>query len=234
MSFSPGRPVPKRSRLPKSSILDSPRHLPGAIFMFHVEHETLQRIGEFLRIQITETQIELLTRYRDWLRDEAVPAGGLGPRELNRLERRHLADSLLFAAGFDGDPTRVRDLGSGVGLPGIPLAIVFPHSEFELIDRSGRRVDLARRALRVLGLENARVIQGEMAHSRVRVPIIVSRASLPAEELRDVAFAQLEKGGIAVVGGSWTARPTLSGWETMEIPSEILDQPVWLLIMRRQ
>lgn len=202
--------------------------------MFHVKHEMIHRIGEFLQIEIGASEVDLLTRYRDWIRDEAIPAGGLGPAEHARLDKRHLADSLLFAAGFDRPPEKVRDLGSGIGLPGIPLAIVFPDAEFELIDRSGRRVDLARRAARVLDLGNVTVKQGDFVNGTSRLSLVVSRASLPPDRMHVVAGNHLETGGVCVLGGSWRARPVHAGWETIEIPSEILDQPVWLLIMRRQ
>jgi len=102
----------------------------------------VQRVIEFLGLRLDQDQIEKLARYRDWLRDEAIPAGGLGPKERRRLESRHIADSLLFGAGFGAVPEHVRDLGSGVGLPGIPLAVAHPRSQLELVDRSQRRVDL--------------------------------------------------------------------------------------------
>jgi 16S rRNA (guanine527-N7)-methyltransferase len=171
--------------------------------------------------------------YRDWLLEEGHRAGGIGPCELTRLEQRHLADSLAFTAGLPARPSEVWDLGSGVGLPGIPLAIAFPEAEFTLIDRSGRRTDLLRRAVRILNLENCQVLQGDIADLTGRVPAIVSRASMPPAALAPVVGAHLEPGGVAVVGGSWHNRPEHEGWQTLEIPAEVLDQPVWLLIMRR-
>ena len=161
-----------------------------------------------------------------------MPAGGIGPAEPDRIDRRHLADSVLFATQIPTGPHEVWDLGSGIGLPGIPLAILMSECEFRLIDRSGRRVTLMRRALRVLDLENCQVWQTRIEDLKGETDVIVSRASLPAARLGEVVSGHLRPGGIAVVAGSWRQRPEHPGWTTIEIPPDALDQTVWLLIMR--
>lgn len=195
--------------------------------------EPVERVLDHLEIGFDAEQWSQLSKYRRWLVDEAHPAGGIGPHELDRLESRHLADSLLFA-GSVAEATTVWDLGSGVGLPGIPLAIAKPNTSFTLIDRSGRRVDLANRAIRVLGLENCTVKQGEIAKLVGRADAVVARASIQPDDIATVATGVLSSGGVAVVGGSWVSRPTFPGWTTIEIPPDVLDQPIWLLMMRQQ
>lgn len=191
-------------------------------------------VADFVGFPLDAAQIHLLGRYRDWLGDEAIPAGGLGSAEAGRLDRRHIADSLLFAAPVDSPPTAIIDLGTGVGLPGIPLAVLFPHTRVSLIDRSQRRLDLARRAVRVLGLDNIEVFQTDLTTVDGAYPMVVSRASLPPDQLAGTVKSLLSTGGVAVLGGSWIARPETTVWEIHEIPAEILDRTVWLLIMRRQ
>lgn len=117
----------------------------------------------------TSQQLELLDRFAAWLKEEAVAAGGLSPGEVDRIEERHILDSLAFLQGLDAVPSRLLDLGSGVGLPGIPLAIMLPNTQVTLLDRSGRRVRLARRATRVLGIDNVTVEQAEAAHRTCEV-----------------------------------------------------------------
>jgi 16S rRNA (guanine(527)-N(7))-methyltransferase RsmG len=164
------------------------------------------------------------------LGSEALPAGGIGPNEAPRLHDRHIADSLLFATHL-GDPDSAWDLGSGVGLPGIPLAIIMPRTRFVLVDRSGRRIDLVKRAIRVLDLGNVEALHRDIDELEGSVPAIVSRASLSPEVLRRVCSRHLAPGGVAVVGGSWSTPPVHPGWETVE--TDALDRPVWLLMMRR-
>ncbi|HSQ38228.1 MAG TPA: hypothetical protein VLS92_10090, partial [Acidimicrobiia bacterium] len=55
--------------------------------------ELAQRAASWSGRELSPEQLELLTRYADWLRLEAIPAGGLGPREGERVWSRHLADS---------------------------------------------------------------------------------------------------------------------------------------------
>jgi 16S rRNA (guanine527-N7)-methyltransferase len=188
--------------------------------------------ARYAGLHLDREQICQLERYRDWLADEAVAAGGIGPEEVGRLETRHLADSVLFASQF-GITDEVWDLGCGVGLPGIPLAIVLPAARFRLIDRAGRRIDLARRAIRILGLENCRAELHDIEHLKGEVGVIVSRAALPPAQMAAVARRHLAPGGVAVVAGSWRDRPQQPGWETIEIPLDSLDRTIWLLIMRR-
>jgi 16S rRNA (guanine(527)-N(7))-methyltransferase RsmG len=179
-------------------------------------------------------QISTLDRYREWLLTEAVEAGGIGPNEAVRVDNRHIGDSLLFAGGFRDTPRLILDVGSGVGLPGIPLSIVMPDTRFALLDRSGRRVDLMSRVARMLDLPNIEVVHGDIADWQIPVDGIVSRASLSPEQAL-VSFSRiLGPGGTAVVGGSWAAPPVVVGFDLLEVPGTVLDQRVWLLIMRPQ
>jgi 16S rRNA (guanine527-N7)-methyltransferase len=192
------------------------------------------RAAEHAGITLDEAQIEQMTTYGLWLGSEGVAAGGIGPAEIPRIDSRHLGDSVLFARFIDPGPDQIWDLGSGVGLPGVPLAICLPGTELVLIDRSGRRVDLLRRVIRILELPNCQVIQGEISDLTGTSSVIVSRATLPPDRLHQVMSRHLEPGGVGVAGGSWATRPELEGWEISEIPRDVLDHTVWFLIMRRQ
>jgi 16S rRNA (guanine527-N7)-methyltransferase len=199
--------------------------------LFHVK--PVLAAARYVGITLDAGQLAKFERYRWWLETEAAPAGGIGPDELDRLERRHLADSLLFATGLTDRTDEVWDLGTGVGLPGIPLAIALPRTAVLLIDRSQRRVDLLRRVTRIIDLENCQVLHGEIGDLDGKADAIVSRASLSPETLAPIVARHLRPGGIALVGGSWQRRPEDVGWETIEIPADVLDQTIWLLMMRQ-
>jgi 16S rRNA (guanine527-N7)-methyltransferase len=196
-----------------------------------VEH--IRSVIRFLDIDLDRTQESQLDQFADWLRTEGIRAGAIGPDEGDRIERRHIADSLLFAVGIPSGTREVWDLGTGVGLPGVPLAIALPDTRFVLIDRSGRRVDLLRRFLRIANLTNCQVIQGEIDDLTGEVGVIVARASLPPAGLSSVGERLLVAGGVMIVGGSWLKPPNEVGWDLQEIPRYVLDQPIWLLMMRR-
>lgn len=201
--------------------------------LFHVK-PYWTRAAEFSGISPGPLQVEQMGVYADWLGTEGVLAGGIGPSEPDRIDLRHLADSVLFASQFPDDTGTVWDLGSGVGLPGIPLAICLPEVEFTLIDRAGRRVDLMKRAIRILDLGNCSVLSSDIRTLDGPVKTIVSRASLPPGQLADLVRPLLSPGGRAIVAGSWEQRPRHPDWEVREIPPDVLDRTVWLLIMRRE
>jgi 16S rRNA (guanine527-N7)-methyltransferase len=169
-----------------------------------------------------------LGRLRDWLGDEAVAGGGLGPKEAENIEQRHLVDSVLFAGGWPRAPRQCWDLGSGAGLPGLVLACIWPGTDLILVDSSARKCDLARRGARVVGLD---VEVHQLAIETLPGPYeaVVSRAAIPADRFRTLLGRLLAPGGRAVVSG--TRGETPEGFERLEIPG-FLDQASRLLMMR--
>lgn len=199
-----------------------------------MKHDPWVEIAKKGGFSLSPQQLETLMRYQDWLREEAIKAGGLGPAEGDRLESRHVGDSLLFAVAMPHTPSELWDLGSGVGLPGIPLAVLLPETRLTLVERSGRRADLLRRAARVLDLSNIEVRQVDIRQLEGPLGGLVTRATLGPAKIAPLARELLEPGGFALMGGSWDRPPKYRDWETKEIPVGPLDHPVWILIMRRQ
>ncbi len=201
----------------------------------------LHRTLEWLGIPWDDARTERLERYAAWLSAEGVQTGGIGPDEVSRLWRRHLLDSLLLGKGFDGGGSLL-DMGTGVGLPGVPLAIAFPGSSVVLVERSGRRVDAVRRAAAVLDLA-VDVVQDDVRRVRFAVDRVVSRATLPPHDVVPAATRLLDERGEAWLAlgrrtrplDDWCAVAPPEGWITtlVEVPAEILDSPVWMLRIAR-
>ena len=112
---------------------------------------------------------------------EAVQHGFLGPRERERLWERHLDDALGLAAIRRPEPEEHwADLGSGAGLPGLPLAVAYRATSFTLIDAQRRRLDWVEATAAKLGLTNVKVV-----HARLE-----DYGQGPAREFFDVATAR--------------------------------------------
>lgn len=112
---------------------------------------------------------------------EAVQRGFLGPREQERLWERHLDDALGLAAIRRPEPEEHwADLGSGAGLPGLPLAVAYRGTSFTLIDAQRRRLDWVEATAAKLGLTNVKVV-----HARLE-----DYGQGPAREFFDVATAR--------------------------------------------
>ncbi len=199
-----------------------------------VHQPAILKAAEWVGLELDGEQLGLLERFELWLKDEAARVGGVGPAEGSILGWRHVADSLLFAYRWARDPPdRVLDIGSGVGLPAIPLAIALPQVEVLSLDRSARRIRLQRRAARILGLDNLVPVESDAGAARGDYAVVVSRAALPPQELKPHLQRLTAPGGIAVVGGSHITAPMEAGFETVAIPPEVLDHSVWILIMAR-
>ncbi|MGI8518520.1 MAG: 16S rRNA (guanine(527)-N(7))-methyltransferase RsmG [Acidimicrobiia bacterium] len=179
-----------------------------------------------LNLALTPWMLDQFDALGRWLEGEGVASGGLGPREAVRVADRHLLDSLSFAAGWDSPPEIVADFGSGVGLPGLVLAVVWPATRVTLLDRSSKRCDLARRAARVAEIEGVEVVQADIFADLGPRSAIVSRAAAPAGILRPLLEARLLPGGRAVVSGD--GKP-VEGFSRLRV----LDRPSRLLMMQK-
>ena len=88
--------------------------------------------------QVYGTQYPLISRYVDILTSTAVEWGVIGPREAARVWDRHILNSAALS-GLIADHRSVADVGSGAGLPGIPLALLRPDLQVTLIEPLLRR-----------------------------------------------------------------------------------------------
>ena len=88
----------------------------------------------------------------------------------------HLLDSLAASPDLTG--TRIADLGTGAGFPGLPLAVVHPDKQFTLIDATAKKIRFVSHAARTLGLKNVQALHGRAESLRSTLPFdtIVARA----------------------------------------------------------
>jgi 16S rRNA (guanine527-N7)-methyltransferase len=186
--------------------------------------------------------LDRLENFAAWLLSEATTAGGLGPQEEKRLWQRHIFDSAAFARAWPVPPESCVDLGSGAGLPGIVLGILWPTTELLLIDRSGRRTGLVRRAIRVLDLPNVTVRQAEISQVATGQKAAVMRAVLPPPAAIKTFGRLLGSGGRGVLGLSRATSPDerlllqaadRNGLTATIETLKVLDPPAWMLIMSK-
>ena len=104
-----------------------------------------------------------------------------GIRSVERMVTHHLMDSLSIVPLIDG--THIADVGTGAGLPGIPLALHFPEKQFSLIDSNGKKVRFLTQAKIALGLDNVTIVQERMELVREQFDQVVCRALAPLDEL---------------------------------------------------
>ena len=110
---------------------------------------------------LSDAQLRRLDAYEALLLDPGVKRGVLSRGDAPRIKERHIADALRGATAVRG-PSAC-DLGSGGGLPGVPLAIARPDLGFVFAERRANRADFLQLVVRSLALENAEVFAGDVA-----------------------------------------------------------------------
>ena len=109
-------------------------------------------------------------------------------REPAAMVTYHLLDSLTLVAHFQGKPRSVIDVGTGAGIPGIPLAIMFPDSHFTLLDSNGKKTRFMQQAKIELALKNIEVVNSrvELFRPESGFDIVVSRAFTSLQSFSEV------------------------------------------------
>jgi 16S rRNA (guanine527-N7)-methyltransferase len=136
---------------------------------------------------------------------EAIRLGFLGPREQERLWERHLDDAFGLAAIRRPEPgERWADLGSGAGLPGLPLAVVYRATSFVMIDAQRRRLDWVAAATEALRLKNVTVEHARLedygrSQARETFDVATARALGPLPVVAELGLPLLKIGGRLLV-----------------------------------
>lgn len=129
-------------------------------------------------------RLPLAVRYVEMLASAGVERGLIGPRETPRLWTRHLLNSVAIAAALPaGEALRVVDIGSGAGLPGIPLALARPDLRVTLLESLARRVAFLTEVISELDLD-IEVVHGRAEEvAEPRWDVAVARAVAPLDRL---------------------------------------------------
>jgi 16S rRNA (guanine527-N7)-methyltransferase len=168
----------------------------------------------------------LARAYAEFLVTEGIERGVLGPREADRIWSRHLFNSAALASLIPPG-ARVVDLGSGAGLPGIPLAIARPDLTVVLLEPMQRRVRFLRDCLAVLDLPRVEIVAGRAEGGlSTLAEVAVARAVAPLERLITLAFGLLVDDGVllALKGASAASEIEQAGRDTA-VTAELLT--VW-------
>ncbi|EDD1622981.1 16S rRNA (guanine(527)-N(7))-methyltransferase RsmG, partial [Salmonella enterica] len=136
----------------------------------------LSRLLDEAGISLTDHQKTLLVAYVDMLHKWNKAYNLTSVRDPAEMVVRHILDSIVVAPYLQGQ--RFIDVGTGPGLPGIPLAIVLPDAHFTLLDSLGKRVRFLRQVQHELRLENITPVQSRVEAYPSEPPFdgVISRA----------------------------------------------------------
>lgn len=133
---------------------------------------------------LSETQIEQFRQlgvlYPEW--NEKINV--ISRKDIQNLYPNHVLHSLGITKMLDiKDGSKVLDMGTGGGFPGIPLAIFYPNVTFHLVDRIGKKLKVAQDVADKIGLKNVTVQHGDIKEVKGKYDFIVSRAVMRLDEL---------------------------------------------------
>lgn len=126
---------------------------------------------------LSEKQIEQFSRLEELYKEWNEKINVISRKDTDSLYEKHVLHSLGIAKVMEFAPgTKVMDIGTGGGFPGIPLAILFPETQFTLIDSIGKKITVVNAVAEGIGLENLTAIHGRAEKMKDKFHFIVSRA----------------------------------------------------------
>lgn len=126
---------------------------------------------------LTQLQISQFSQLQELYKDWNLKINVVSRKDIDELYLRHVLHSLGIAKVVQFKPkTKVLDVGTGGGFPGIPLAILFPETQFHLVDSIGKKIKVVNDVSEGLGLQNIKTTHGRVEEIKGTYDFIVSRA----------------------------------------------------------
>ena len=151
---------------------------------------------------LTERQKEQYNQLKDLYLDWNSKINVISRKDMEHFYEHHVVHSLAIAKYFELLPgMKVMDLGTGGGFPGIPLAIMFPQTEFYLIDGTGKKIKVVNAVKDAIGLENVVAEQKRAEEVKAKFDVITGRAVMTLPEIANIAGNKLRIRGDEEAGG---------------------------------
>lgn len=142
---------------------------------------------------LSSLQIEQFSKLQELYQDWNLKINVVSRKDIEELYVRHVLHSLGIAKVIQfKSGSNVMDVGTGGGFPGIPLAILFPETQFHLVDSIGKKIKVVNNVAEGLGLENVKTTHGRVEEVKDTYDFIVSRAVAQME-----TFVRWTRGRIA-------------------------------------
>ena len=180
-------------------------------------------------ITLSDAQVNQFERYAKLLAEWSARMNLVGDATASVVERRHFLESLAFGAALRErelirPDSRVLDVGSGAGFPGVVWKIAWPELRLTLLEATGKKTEFLAALVDALGLRDVRILTGraeDLAHDpglRASFDLVVARAVAPLPALLELGLPFARVGGrLATVKGSRAAGELAAARRALEV-----------------
>ena len=146
--------------------------------------------------QITEFQVEKLILFKDLIKQWNKKINLVSRKDVENFEVNHILHSLSISKFIEfKKDTQILDLGTGGGLPGIPLSIFFPKSNFKLIDRKNKKINVLNEIINKLSINNAKAQKIDIIDLNHNYDFIINRAVSSTDKLIKLCKGRINSKG---------------------------------------
>ena len=143
---------------------------------------------------LTQEQIKKFQMLDELYHDWNAKINVISRKDIDNLYEHHVLHSLGIAELIRFKPgTKVMDLGTGGGFPGIPLAIMFPETSFHLVDSIGKKIKVCQEVANALSLQNVTTQWCRAEEVKEKYHFVVSRAVMPLADLVKIIRKNISK-----------------------------------------